>query len=725
MHDNMRSVYKEYTYIAIAYLLITLAFFWPIMVGKSTGIGGDTAQSMWELWWVPFSLFTLHAQPYFTLFVYFPVGANLATQTLAPLAGIFFAPLQALGLPAELNIFIVVSFALSGLFAYMLAFHFTHSKLGSLAAGFIYTFAPMHIAQSYSHLQWISIGFIPLFLLFMVKLAEEKKPSYAAYAGISFVLLTFMGDIEQGIIAALVAFLAVVYVLAVSRKLILNKKVIVGAVVLVATVAILGSPFFLYILKFVASPAFAQTQLQSSLNYNVLYSPDLLSFFVPGPMNMLFSGLTSNVYYIFAADPTERTAYLGYTVIVLALLGIFYDRKNKLKNTGIFIFLAAVLLLLSYGPYLQVNGVVTKLPGLYLAYHYIPLINSLREPGRFDMVAMLFVAVLAAFGFRGVEQRLKSRSSAYAAFAVVVILLLIEYNAIPMGSLAAKYGIAYIPKAYTEIGNITGNFSVLVLPALPNLTSAAPNYYPGLELYYQTAMKKPLVGGYTTRFNSTQQYVLESMPLIGIGTYLQSNTSAYYTPLNENFTKTDLFLLDAYGTRFVSIARSAYSSQALNELVGYLGSFLGSPVYVSNSTIVFSTYNAISSTSISTPVAYTPAIAGYAYSMWQPGSVLCGSSPYCNNTFKSVWWLQSTYAFINIYAPARTTARISMLTMAYPRPTLVYVYDDASLVSRVPFNTSESTYTFNASLGQGVNQIVLVDAINSTIFGIDNFTVSG
>ncbi|MGC8651853.1 MAG: hypothetical protein ACP5UH_01205 [Candidatus Micrarchaeia archaeon] len=719
----MRNTYKEYTYIAIAYLLIALVFFWPIMAGKSTGIGGDTAQSMWELWWVPFSVFTLHAQPYFTSFVYFPVGANLATQTLAPLAGIFFMPFQALGLPAELNIFLVASFALSGLFAYALAFHFTHSKLGSFAAGFIYTFAPMHIAQSYSHLQWISIGFIPLFLLFMAKLAEERKPSYAVYAGISFVLLTFMGDIEQGIIAALVAFLALLYLLAVNRKVLLDKKVVAGAVIFVVTVAVLGAPFFVYILKFVVSPAFAQTRLQSGLEYNVLYSPDLLSFLVPSPMNMLFSGATSNLYYIFEADPTERITYLGYTVIVLALLGVFNDRRNRLRNVGVFVFLAAVLLLLSYGPYLQVNGAVTKLPGLYLAYHYIPLLNSLREPGRFDMVAMLFVAVLAAFGFKGIEQGIKNRNSIYATFAIVMILLLIEYNAIPIGSLAAKYANAYIPKAYPEIGNITGNFSVLVLPALPDLNSAAPNYYPGLELYYQTTMKKPLIGGYTTRFNNTQQYALESMPLIGTATYLQSNVSAYYSPLNENYTKATLLLLSAYRTRFISVIRSAYSTQALGALVGYLDGVFGSPVYVSNTTIVFSTYNGLASTKISAPVAYTPAIAGYAYSAWQPGSVLCGSSPYCNSTFKSMWWAQNSYAFVDVYAPASTSARISLLTMAYPERALVYVYDDGSILGRTVFNASTSTYTFNAILAQGMNQIALVDSSNSTIFGIDNLTI--
>ncbi len=88
---------KEYSLVALAYLLVSMAFFWPLLGGITStvpGSGGDVFQSLWELWWVPYSLFTLHASPYVTNLIFYPAGANLATQTFAPIAGIFSALFQ-------------------------------------------------------------------------------------------------------------------------------------------------------------------------------------------------------------------------------------------------------------------------------------------------------------------------------------------------------------------------------------------------------------------------------------------------------------------------------------------------------------------------------------------------------------------------------------------------------------------------------------------------------
>ena len=220
---------KEYALVVLAYLLVSMAFFWPLLSNITStvpGSGGDVFQSLWELWWVPYSLFTLHASPYLSNLVFYPAGANLATQTFAPIAGIVSALFQWVSLAFSLNVIFFAGFVMAGFFAYLLAFHLTRNRAASFLAGFIFAFSPIHTIQAFGHLQYINIGFIPLFLLFFIRMFEDGKHSDAILAGVSFVLLAFMGDIEQALMTMVVAFLIIVYLLARkhTRRMLLSRK---------------------------------------------------------------------------------------------------------------------------------------------------------------------------------------------------------------------------------------------------------------------------------------------------------------------------------------------------------------------------------------------------------------------------------------------------------------------------------------------------------------------
>ena len=165
-----RKELKQYATIALAYLVIALIFFWPILLNIASvvpGAGGDIFQSMWELWWVPYSMFTLHTTPYFSSYIFYPVGADLATQTMAPIAGLVSTLFQPAGLAFAYNSIFLIGFVLSGLFMYLLAFHVTRHRAASFIAGFIYAFSPIHTIQAFGHLQFTNIEFIPLFLLLL------------------------------------------------------------------------------------------------------------------------------------------------------------------------------------------------------------------------------------------------------------------------------------------------------------------------------------------------------------------------------------------------------------------------------------------------------------------------------------------------------------------------------------------------------------------------------
>ena len=213
--DFAKAHYKEYLLLLAVYLAIALVLFWPSTLNITTTVPsgrvgvnaagtGDVYLFLWDLWWLKYSLFVLHTSPYFTPLLYKPVGANLATQTLSPLAGLFSIPLQLVSLGFAYNVILFISFMLSGFFMYLLAEYLIKNRYAAFIAGLVFEFSPFHIAHALvGHLNWSGIEFIPLFILFFLLMLKDKKLYSIAGVSISFVLVLFVGDPEQGIISLL------------------------------------------------------------------------------------------------------------------------------------------------------------------------------------------------------------------------------------------------------------------------------------------------------------------------------------------------------------------------------------------------------------------------------------------------------------------------------------------------------------------------------------------
>lgn len=727
---------KQYAIIVLAYLAISMLFFWPMIVNIGSvvpGTGGDIFQSMWELWWTPFSIFTLHASPYYSAYLFYPLGANLATQTLAPIAGLVSVLFQPAGLAFAFNAIFLIGFVLSGLFTYLLVHHITKHKAASFVAGAIFAFSPIHVIQAFGHLQFTNIEFIPLFLLLLLKLMEDRKHVYAIGAGISFVLLTFMGDIEQGIMAIMLTLFVIAFLLIDKnyRKEI-NKKSILLFGEMILVVLVVGSPFIIGILQYFNSGALATFNTQATTGYNVLYSPDLLSFFIPSKMNGMLQFASSAFGGINAPSPSERTTYIGYSVLLLVVIGLAFEFKEKFKKTALFLACLILFGLLSIGPYLQVNGVVTAVPGLYQVYSLIPIFNVVREPGRFDLMVELFLAIFAAIAIVKLESKYHESSFKKYLPAVFLVLILFEYSPLPTSQsmIASAYTLnTTIPKAYSEMGSLTANFSVLVLPALPNYTNVAPNLYPGMALYYQTALKKPLVGGYASRVNTSQTFSLVDVPLISAAYYLQNGEGLIYgSPLIENYSNVTTFFGAYYRIGFVSVIKQAYNDTELQLLTSYLTDLFGYPVYTSNDTLVFGT-NSIVDKAGTALVSFTPTLFGNQYSVWQQGWVFCNNNAiFCNTTNSNLWYGENP-AYITIYAPNQTRVNVTMKNVFAPSeiPQVEAVYLNDQFVGDLNLTGTPKNYTFRMLLNPGLSQLIFYTQTNITEYsnmGLSNITFS-
>ncbi|MEM3781543.1 MAG: hypothetical protein QXT43_01080 [Candidatus Micrarchaeaceae archaeon] len=714
-----------YLGLAIAYFAFAAVFFWPLGAGKLPGAGGDAYQSAWELWWVSYALFVLHTSPYATAYIYYPVGASLVTQTMAPIAGIVSAPFEALGSAAALDFTFLLGFMLSGVFAYALIYYITGNKPASFIGGFAFAFAPIHVVQALGHLQYTNIEFIPLFILFFLKLIEERKQKYALYAAISFVLLTFMGDIEQALMTIVLVFFMLVYMFArkSERHKVANARFAALLIETIVITALIGSPAFAAIATHINNETLATVNAQAGLQYNELYSPNVESFFTPSLTNGILRSIPESNLAIYKGDPSETTAYAGYVVMLVAAYALYASyKKDKLAKTGVFAFALLFTLWLSIGPYVQIGGALTHIPGIYLLYSKLPLFNVLREPGRFDVVSELLLAVLFAYGLA----ELQKNAGSYKKYVMpaAFIVLLVEYFAMPTSQqmVSSEFSNASIPKAYYELGSLPGKSTILMLPALTNyLNATEPNLYPGVSMYYQTAFKKPMIGGYTTRSNASQLFSMMNIPLIASAYYLQIGQGLVYTsPIKENYTNATKLLLALYNVTFIAVDKRAYALGELENLSSYLASIFGNPVYNSNTTIVFSTAKGLENVSrIST--AYAPVVAGSELSVWQPGWLLCQNS-LCNANFTNAWW-GANPAFIEVYAPKAENITIEMSAMSYAEPSSEYLYFDGSIAKQELLLPQPKNITLNVTALPGINPIVFAPSSGYQNVGISNFTV--
>ena len=176
-----------WTFVMLTVLLLYAPSF--DFVNQIPGDGGDGYQFLWDLWWVKYSTTELGTNPYFTNYIFYPDGHSLLFHSLIPLAGIITTPFQdSLGLFFSYNFIVILGYALGGFGAYLLAKYFTKNIYASYLAGIVFTFSPFHLGHTLGHLNLISLGGIPFYILFLFKFRDTTNLRYAAFAALSLLI---------------------------------------------------------------------------------------------------------------------------------------------------------------------------------------------------------------------------------------------------------------------------------------------------------------------------------------------------------------------------------------------------------------------------------------------------------------------------------------------------------------------------------------------------------
>ena len=423
--------------LAAAFVALALWKTFPLVRHFATHLGPDPGDPFLNLWILAWGVHALWTDPLrlFDANIFHPVERALAFSD--HLLGVLpvFAPAYLLtdSHVAAYNTVFVLSFVLSALSAFALAYHWTRAWWPSIVGGALFGFAQFRFGHL-GHLQLLNMFWAPIALIFLDRFLRggRWRDGLACTAFYSLQVLA----------SAYLAYLTTVAVaVCVASSLVVDpqtrrRALVPKAVVCAAVAAAVLVPTHLAYLE--VHRAWGATRALADVVAN---SPDVLNYFsAPTTVNRLYTA----VFRPLAHLPTgEKWLFPGLVLPALVALGCTgtiagmpRDRVRRIRV--LFGLLIVVAVMLSLGPRLIVNGQRTKLYLPYAAlYHLVPGWSGMRAPGRFALLAVLAAVPLATLGaWRCVAAVKRWTGSARFApaltTAALVALVMLELGAQPL-----------------------------------------------------------------------------------------------------------------------------------------------------------------------------------------------------------------------------------------------------------------------------------------------------
>jgi hypothetical protein len=218
---------------------------------------------------------------------------------------------------------------------------------------------------------------------------------------------------------------------------------------------------------------------------------DLLAFITPNPQHPIMRWIFGDPA---AAQPTifvEYTAALS--LVSLAIIAFAWWRARYRPSAG-WIAITIGFALMALGPFIQVAGYNTHVPGPWALLRYLPGFGLARMPPRFAIVASMGVAVLLAGALAALGAKWPHRRRQFVAIAAVLVIFELFPSPRPLYS-------AEISPIYDRIAEDPRDVRVLSLPfGVRDGTWETGNFRPR-SLFNQTRHGKALIGGYLSRIS--------------------------------------------------------------------------------------------------------------------------------------------------------------------------------------------------------------------------------
>jgi hypothetical protein len=217
---------------------------------------------------------------------------------------------------------------------------------------------------------------------------------------------------------------------------------------------------------------------------------DLLAFAIPNPNHPL----APESFRQWLSPRPDRYFENVASLTFVALGTIFLAWRAGWKIPRLWGALALVFGALALGPFVQIAGMNTHLPGPWALLRYVPVLGLARTPTRFTIVLMLATAILFAGALCWLGRRWPERRTLLVAAAAALLVFELLPAPRPLYSAA-------IPSIYRHVARAPDDVRVLELPfGVRDGTSSVGNFSARTQ-YFQTAHGKRIVGGYLSRIS--------------------------------------------------------------------------------------------------------------------------------------------------------------------------------------------------------------------------------
>jgi hypothetical protein len=270
---------------------------------------------------------------------------------------------------------------------YLLCRHLTTRFWPSVVAGYIFGFSPYEMGHLRGHLNLILIFLIPLAVyLVLLRLDRILKPWAFVLLLAAVLVMQFLFSNE--IFATLTVFGAVALgfgYLLLPANLKPGLRSTSGLILCAYGIAAVAVSPYLY-------AAAARGIPRIPFNDPVVYSSDVLNFFIPTPLTLVGGPALAALTSAFSGNAAEAGAYLGLPLLLVVAL---FARSSWRQPGGkLLCCTLGAIALASLGPTLHVGGPRGVPLPWALALH-LPVLNS-ALPGRFPVYAFLVVAIIVA-----------------------------------------------------------------------------------------------------------------------------------------------------------------------------------------------------------------------------------------------------------------------------------------------------------------------------------------
>jgi len=520
----------------IIYVLMTGLALHPLPLHFDRALPGngqhyDYTIFRWDMWWMRYALVEMRTVPWETDFIIYPFTHSLVLHTFVPFWSLLSIPLQSfVKIDVILNMFIAISFLLTGYFTFLFAYRHGSAWSLSVVAGTLMAFTPPMISRAaHAHLNMLAMWWLPLSLLAFDLVCRSRRFS-SALPLVSCLYAALLTDLQY---MMWVPMILVPY--AFSQFLSPGFRSDRGR--RYSLLARLGLAVLVFVCLVLLYPVSQLLQLDTSgYPQATLKTPIYYSF----PISALFQG---------GEDDFTIGLLIVPTTIVVWVLG------GARKGGGLWLAVAAASLLLALGPYpsLEPHSGTLRLPLPYLVLHKL-LRGQYRCPVRFAVPAVFSLSIFIASRGQAALDRLRvAQALRLGLVGGMLLLIVVDYR------LLHPFPI-FFPRDYAVYREVAEDPRDVVLLEVPlGVDTGYTLFGHGQQLiYYQPIHRKRILNG-----------ALSRMPLTAVDYFRSFNlleAIAGKTDLNPAAADELTQLVEQWNIGYVFVHRDLLSQKELQQL---------------------------------------------------------------------------------------------------------------------------------------------------------------